>query len=145
MNRPVVLIVDDDEPTLDLCAEFLESEGYRIVRAQDGQEALERGVACLPDVVLLDMVLPGLDGVETCRRLKADPRTRRIPVALVSVRPRLKDYQARAGADGVLPKPFDLDALLQLIQTLLVRPAVAPTAYAVPLAGVGILEGVGRR
>jgi CheY-like chemotaxis protein len=145
MKRPVVLIVDDDESTRDLCAEFLESEGYRSVRARDGQEALERGVACVPDVVLLDVVLPGLDGVETCRQLKADPRTRHIPVALMSARSRLNDYQARAGADGVLSKPFDLDTLLHLIQTLLVEPAVAPAAHAAPLVGVGMREGVGRR
>ena len=148
MNPRVVLIVEDDEPTLDLCAEFLEGEGYRIVRARDGREALDRGIACLPDVVLLDLVLPSLDGLAVCRQLKADPRTRHIPVALMSARPRLQDYQARAGADGVLSKPFDLDALLQLIQTLLVQPAAAPTApaaYTVPLTGVGVLEDVGRR
>jgi DNA-binding response OmpR family regulator len=113
MGPKKILAVDDDEIFLGRIMADLKREGYDVVPAQDGEEALELLEAEKVDCVLLDLAMPGLGGVETCRRLKANPATRRLPVILFSAR---GDGAAMlealgAGADDVVPKSGDFALL----------------------------------
>ena len=114
-NAPLVLIVDDYAEGREVCAEYLAFRGYRVATAEDGMEALDKTRELLPDVILMDLSLPRLDGWEASRRLKGDERTRHIPIialtahALQSARERAVE----AGCDAVVTKPCpprDLEA-----------------------------------
>ena len=85
-DRGRVLIVDDDRRILDLLVELLQLEGYEVATAADGAEAIELSIGFAPDVVVSDVVMPVVGGLELCRRLKEDPRTAYIPVLLISGR-----------------------------------------------------------
>lgn len=104
---PLVLIVDDVDDGREICAEYLQFRGFRVATAADGLEALEKAFELLPDLILMDLSLPKLDGWEATRRLKQDERTRTIPVialtahALVSTHERARE----AGCDAVVTKP----------------------------------------
>jgi CheY-like chemotaxis protein len=114
-KAPLVLIVDDYAEGRDICAQYLAFRGYRVATAEDGLDALDKTRALAPDVILMDLSLPRLDGWEASRRLKADARTRHIPIialtahALASAR----DRAVAAGCDAVVTKPCpprDLEA-----------------------------------
>ncbi|HLI26508.1 MAG TPA: response regulator [Chloroflexota bacterium] len=110
---PTVLVVDDEVPIVLLLGELLHAEGYRVLTAHNGEDALALARAHLPNLVLADVMMPRLDGVELCRHLHADPRTRGIPVILMSA---VVTPHARAtSAVAFVSKPFDLDHLLALI------------------------------
>jgi CheY-like chemotaxis protein len=115
---PSVLIVDDDADIVMMLVQVLQDEGYE-VRAAIGEEALAIAAADRPDVVLLDIMMPGMDGVEVCRRLRADPRTTAIPVIAMSASHRLRERASEMEVNGLLAKPFDLDELLANIERLL--------------------------
>jgi adenylate cyclase len=106
---PRVLVVDDEQINLELAEAVLAPQGYRLSFATDGPEALRRVQHDPPDVVLLDILLPGMDGLAVCRALKADRRTRGIPVVLLTALRELDDRVAglEAGADDFLSKPFN--------------------------------------
>ncbi len=116
-----ILIVDDEPLNVELLRQELEDLGYLIDTAGDGIAALERVAKAPPDLVLLDVIMPRLDGIETCRRLKADPATALIPViimtALTAVEDRVRGI--RAGADDFLSKPVDDRELIARIETAL--------------------------
>jgi adenylate cyclase len=118
-----ILVVDDDPVIQKLLAVNFEMEGYRVVTGGDGEEALAQVVAERPDVVLLDVMMPKLDGIEVVRRIKADPDTAAIPVLLLSAKAQSKDIAAglEAGADGYITKPFDPLDLLERVAALLRR------------------------
>lgn len=116
---PVVLLVDDYEDAREMYAEFLEISGYEVIQAADGEEALAKVAERTPDVVLMDLSLPGVDGREATRRLKASPATSRIPVVILSGMP--QEYARVTGADSVLTKPCAPDVLVKEIQRLLLR------------------------
>lgn len=108
-----VLVVDDEEPNRTLLRDSLEPHGYEIEEAADGEAALRSVAACPPDVVLLDVMMPGMDGFEVCERLKQEPATASIPVLMVTA---LSARQERlmgiaAGANDFLNKPVDLQDL----------------------------------
>jgi PAS domain S-box-containing protein len=109
-----ILIVDDTPANLGVAVEHLEHMGYRVLVAQDGEEALERAEHMRPDIILLDVLMPGLDGFETCRRLKAAEGTREIPVifmtCLADAADKLSGFQA-GGVDFVT-KPFQIEELI---------------------------------
>jgi CheY-like chemotaxis protein len=114
-----VLVVDDDADIRQLIKVNLELEGFEVVTAVDGVECLDVVHGVRPDLVTLDVAMPRLDGLRTAERLRSDPRTRHIPVALVSGHPRI------AGADGeeppvdaLLPKPFEPSELVRLVRRL---------------------------
>jgi putative two-component system response regulator len=108
-----ILIVDDLPDNTTLLAHLVKDQGHEASVAFDGQQAMERAAAERPDVILLDVMMPGMDGIEVCRRLKADEELRRIPVILVTV----KDLDADvvrgldAGADDYVTKPFSREVL----------------------------------
>jgi len=116
-----VLVVDDDLGSVDLLQAYLEAEGYQVMVAYQGEEALEKAFARQPDLVLLDVIMPGLNGFEVCRRLKADPRTQFVPVVIITALRERKDKiaGAEAGADDFLTKPFDRVELLARTRNLL--------------------------
>jgi len=118
---PLVLIVDDFQDNREMYAMFLEHSGYRVAEAANGFEALERAFELLPDVIVMDLSLPGLDGWEATRRLKADGRTKQIPIlALTSHALEGFSEGARAaGCDGFVTKPCLPDQLVAEIRALL--------------------------
>jgi CheY-like chemotaxis protein len=121
-ERLLVLLVEDDRDGRLLFADWLEGAGFRVEQAHNGFQALERAFDLLPDAILTDLNIPGIDGYELTRRLKRDPRTRSIPVlAVTGYMPFALDPARadRAGCDAVLSKPCDPDDLARTLQTLI--------------------------
>jgi CheY-like chemotaxis protein len=116
---PTILIVDDERPLRDLLAAVFSGGGYRVVEAGDGRRALELVAAELPDAVVSDVMMPLMGGIELCRRLKADERTRDVRVVLMSAVG--QERADGAGADAFVGKPFDIDELERLVGRLLAR------------------------
>jgi putative two-component system response regulator len=121
VSRPIVLVVDDVAANRELLEAHLVDLGYDVRQARDGLEALARVADEEPDLILMDVDMPGLDGIEVCRRLKASDRTRLVPVVIVTA---FQDRATRllgldAGADDFLTKPFDPQELLIRCRVLL--------------------------
>src|SRR5882762_762730 len=116
-----ILVVDDDAANRELLQESLVAEGLEVVTAPDGRSSLDAFARLKPDLVLLDVNMPFLDGFEVCRRLKHNPDTRLTPVVLVTGLSATEDRirGIKAGADGFLSKPFDQSELLAHVRSLL--------------------------
>ena len=122
-----VLVVDDDRVIQQLLEVNLELEGYEVVgTASDGREALDKIAKLKPDLVILDIMMPKMDGMAVCRHLKADPETAKIPVILLSARAQDMDIRdgLDIGANAYLTKPFDPVELLDVVGRLLKGEAV---------------------
>jgi DNA-binding response OmpR family regulator len=121
--QPVVLAADDDEDILELVAFRLERSGYTVLRANDGEEALRLALEAKPDLAVLDVMMPKLDGFELTRRLRAEEATSRMPIILLTARAQDADVQAGfdAGADDYLRKPFSPQELRARVQAILGR------------------------
>lgn len=117
-----VLVVDDNKVIRQLIRVNLELEGFEVVTAADGAEALDIVHRVCPDVVTLDVVMPRLDGLRTAARLRDDPRTSHLPVAIISA---CTQYEVEsglaAGVDVFLSKPFDPAELVRLVRQLMLR------------------------
>jgi CheY-like chemotaxis protein len=120
---PRVLVVDDDPQVLRLMRVNLELEGYDVVSAPDGEEALEAVVSERPDVVVCDVMMPGVDGLTVLRNVRANPQTSKIPFVVVSAKAQRADVKAALdmGADKYITKPFDPQDLLDAVEHLLNR------------------------
>ena len=120
-QAPVVLIVEDDPETRHFYQETFEQDGFRIEQAHNGLQALEKAIEACPDLILTDIAVPGIDGIELCRRLRADERTRSIPVLAITGYGdrRYPDRAIGAGADHVLIKPCGPDVLVSEARRLL--------------------------
>ena len=118
---PKILLVEDNEMNRDMLSRRLSRKGYEVVMAVDGQQGLETAQSEKPDLILMDMSLPVLDGWEATRRLKADPETRGIPVIALTAHAMAGDREKtlEAGCDDYDTKPIDLPRLLEKIQVLL--------------------------
>jgi diguanylate cyclase (GGDEF)-like protein len=118
-----VLVVDDERNILEIIRFNLEVEGYEVLTSQDGEEALRLVQESRPDIILCDIMMPEIDGLEVCRRLKADGRTNQIPVVMLSARTQAQDKVASidAGADDFITKPFDFSDLVARIIINLIR------------------------
>src|SRR5262245_16669237 len=118
---PLVLIVEDYEDAREMYAEYLKYSGFRVAEARNGLEALELAQKLLPDVILMDLALPGMDGWEATRKLKSDERTRRIPVIAVTGHALSghSDTARRAGCDAFVSKPCLPDALVAEVRKML--------------------------
>src|SRR5262249_31621431 len=116
-----ILIVDDQPVNVDILQTRLAIHGYEILTAGDGEEALARARAAQPDVILLDIMMPKLDGIEVCRRLKADTSLPFMPIIMVTAKADSKDVVAGldAGADEYLTKPIDQAALVARVKSML--------------------------
>ena len=128
-----VLVVDDNRDIVELVQRVLRTEGYEVVIARDGLEALQQEAVTHPNLVILDVNLPALDGWEVCKRIKA---RRDVPVILLTVRAERADIErSRAvGADEHILKPFDITDMLKHIADLLARTNTTPTyTYSNPI------------
>ena len=116
-----ILIADDNQAMREAIIRFVEAEGYTALAARNGREALALALEKQPDLVLLDVTMPDIDGFEVCRRLKDDPRTALIPITMLTVldSPDHRWYGIEAGADDFLTKPFDERLLRARIQSQL--------------------------
>jgi DNA-binding response OmpR family regulator len=117
---PKILIVDDDPPTRETLTTLLSDGSYELVTATNGTEALTIASELLPDLILLDVMMPVVDGFEVCRRLRADPRLAEVPIIMLTA---LDDRASRlrgleAGADDFLNKPFDGSELRTRVRTI---------------------------
>ncbi len=121
MAEATVLVVDDDPVIQGLLRVNFEMEGYDVITAGDGVEGLERARSEQPDVVILDVMMPRMDGLEVARTLKADPSTAPIPIVLVSAKAQEIDVRAggATGADAYVTKPFDPLELLKRVEALI--------------------------
>ncbi len=118
-----VLVVDDERNILDIIKFNLEMEGYEVTTSMEGEEALRLVHEIKPDLILCDIMMPVLDGLEVCRRLKADGRTNQIPVVMLSARTQAQDKisSIEAGADDFITKPFDFSDLVARMKINLIR------------------------
>ncbi|MDQ4142496.1 MAG: response regulator [Actinomycetota bacterium] len=116
-----VLICDDDPVILRLIQVNLELEGFEVLLAHDGANAIEIATAEHPDLVVLDIMMPRLDGYQTCERLKAEASTKDIPVVFLSAKAQESDIEKgrKYGVADYLTKPFDPDDLVEVVQRLL--------------------------
>ena len=117
MAHQTVLVVEDNPLNRELVVDLLEGAGYTVLQADEGVGLLERVKAGQPGLILLDLQLPGLDGVTLARQLKADPATREIPVLAMTAYARLEDQERAmaAGCDGYFRKPLDTKGFLQTV------------------------------
>lgn len=115
------LIIDDEEALTIIMSRFLEGAGFAVQAATSGPEGLEKAVAGRPDVVIVDVMMPEMDGYEVCRRLRRDPRTARTAIVVLTARGQLidKEIALRAGADAHMIKPYQGKALVETIRNLL--------------------------
>lgn len=123
MGQPRILIIEDERGLVQSLNWYFSREGYETHVAQDGQEGLKKAQMLLPDVVLLDVMLPGLDGLTVCRELRAGERTRDIPIIMITAKSEETDQidGFARGADDYVTKPFNNKILLQRIKALLRR------------------------
>ncbi len=131
-DPPRILVVDDNEANLDIAKTRLQSQGYEVFTAVDGEAALESVRTSNPDLLLLDIMMPKLDGIEVTRRLKGDPTFPFIPIILVTAKADAKDVVAGldAGGDDYLIKPFDHASLMARVRSMLRIKALHDTVEA---------------
>ena len=121
MSRPTVLVVDDHEDNRRILRDLLRSAGYEVVEATTGEDGVATAKARVPDVILMDIQLPGIDGYETTRRIKAEESLRRIPLIVVTSYALSGDdaKAIAAGADAYVAKPFSPRAMLAKVREYL--------------------------
>lgn len=126
-NRPLVLIVEDQSDLRQLYAEHLTMSGFDVLEAGNGADAIHATAARLPDVVLMDLSLPVVDGWEATRRLKADTQTAHIPIVALTAHDGSGELKRAtdAGCDWFVPKPCPPDALITELRRVLTRPTPA--------------------
>jgi CheY-like chemotaxis protein len=119
--RPLVLIVDDHPINLKLASEVLLASAYEVVVAADAEQAQQLLTTLVPDLILMDIALPGMDGLALTKIIKADPRLRRVPVvALTAYAMRGDELKASdAGCDGYITKPIDTRSLVEQVRALI--------------------------
>jgi two-component system phosphate regulon response regulator PhoB len=124
MSKPTVLIVEDERSLQDVLSYNLSNEGFDVVTASDGQEGLQRAQRSLPDIILLDLMLPVIDGLQVCRQLRSDPRTQHIRILMLTAKSEEVDEIVgfSMGADDYVTKPFKIKPLIHRIKALLRRP-----------------------
>ena len=123
MKKNRILIVEDEESLLKLESILLSSKGYSVTGVMDGKSALDEISARKPDLVVLDIMLPEMDGFEVCKRIKENPETAGIPVVMLTAKKNSQDYARgmQVGADAYVTKPFKSAQVIELIEGLLSR------------------------
>ena len=132
MNRqkrkhiPLIMVVDDEKDIVDSVGISLEADGYNVIKASTGHDAIEKARLEIPDLVLLDIMLPDMNGYEICDRLRKDPLTKLIPIIMLTGRGGLNDKieGLDTGADDYITKPFNIRELKARVRTVLRRSMV---------------------
>ena len=121
MGKKKILVVDDEKDLVATLAYRLEANGYEVIKANDGQEGLDKAKSEKPDLIVLDLMLPKIDGYKVCRILKFDEKYKHIPIILFTARAQESDIKLgqEVGVDVYLAKPFEPDILLSKIAELL--------------------------
>ena len=152
MAKQTILVVDDEEDIRELVQLNLSREGYAILPCETGEQALDRAFSKMPDLIILDLMLPGIDGLEVCKRLKNDPKTQQIPLVMLTAKGEEADIVTglELGADDYVTKPFSGKVLVARVRRLLRRQqdsagertvvkvhdlAIDPDRYEVSVAG----------
>lgn len=124
-NRPnkvaTVLVVEDTPSEMELMSHYLREAGYQVINASSGKEGLDRAIAQQPDVIVTDVVMPGISGYELCRKLKRTPETQTVPVVICSSKKQSIDrlWGMRQGAKAYLTKPYTKTELTEAIEAVL--------------------------
>lgn len=136
MSQQSILIVEDERSLVEILQYNLSNEGFNVMTATDGQDGLRRAQAALPDLVVLDLMLPVIDGLQLCRQLRSDPRTQHIRILMLTAKSEEVDEIVgfNMGADDYVSKPFKMKPLIQRIKALLRRPAATHTSGDVVVA-----------
>jgi two-component system alkaline phosphatase synthesis response regulator PhoP len=123
MEKQTILVVDDEEDIVELVELNLAREGYKVLKCGTGEQAMETASSKLPDLMVLDLMLPGIDGLEVCRRLKNHPKTEQIPIIILSAKGEEADIVAglELGADDYVTKPFSGKVLVARVRRILRR------------------------
>jgi two-component system phosphate regulon response regulator PhoB len=123
MTRATVLVIDDEKDLLELVRYNLEKEHLDVICASDGQSGLDIGLKHKPDLVLLDLMMPGMNGMEVCKQLRGDQRTRRVPIIMLTAKAAETDkiVGLEMGADDYITKPFSVRELLARVRAVLRR------------------------
>ncbi len=118
MQKYKILVVDDEEITTDLAKRFLERYDFEVVCSHDGEGALKVAYSELPNLILLDVMLPDIDGFEVCKRLKSDDAFKKVPILMFTAKGLNRDREKgrEAGADDYIVKPFSGKALVEVIK-----------------------------
>lgn len=119
----LVLVVDDEEMTRRILATLLKLDGHECVEAEDGLEALEKTVALNPDAIILDVMMPVMDGITVCKKLRADPATAHVPIVMLSGRAQInaEGEGLEAGANAYMRKPIEPKKMLEILKDLMSR------------------------
>jgi two-component system alkaline phosphatase synthesis response regulator PhoP len=128
MPKEKILVVDDEADLLELVRYNLTKEGFRVTCVATGEEAIEQGRKDVPDLVILDLLLPSVDGLEVCRRLKSDAKTKHVPILMLSAKSEEADVVTglELGADDYMTKPFSPRVLLARVRAVLRRKLAEP-------------------
>lgn len=115
-----ILIVEDTLSELELMSHYLRESGYNVINALGGKEALNKVIESKPDVIVTDVVMPGMSGFELCRRLKTNPATEKIPIVICSSKNQEIDrlWGMKQGADAYLTKPFTREQIIRAIKSV---------------------------
>lgn len=130
MAKQKILIIEDEPSLVDVLTYNLAKEGFEVTSARDGQDGLRRVEALLPDLVILDLMLPVIDGLQVCRQIRSNPRTQHVRVLMLTARSEEVDEIVgfNMGADDYVTKPFKMKPLIHRIKALLRRPQVDETS-----------------
>ncbi|HVJ68779.1 MAG TPA: response regulator transcription factor [Caulifigura sp.] len=127
MSKPKILVVDDESSIADVLVYNLSKENFEVATAADGQTAIQRAQSFQPALVILDLMLPVMDGLQVCRQLRSDPRTRNTRILMLTAKGDETDEIVgfNLGADDYVAKPFRIKPLIERVKALLRRPRVA--------------------
>lgn len=115
-----ILIVEDSPSELELMSHYLNESGYNVIKASGAKEALEKAVLEQPDIIVTDVVMPGMSGFELCRSLKRNPATQKVPIVICSSKNQEIDrlWAMRQGADAYVTKPYTREQLLRALKSV---------------------------
>ena len=138
-----ILVIEDDPTSLRLIEYALKQRGYQVLTTLNGLEGIITAQKEEPDLIMLDIMLPGIDGFEVCRRLHAGSQTARVPILIISAKTQKEDINAgfRAGADDYLPKPASPTEIINRVESLLAR-KISGQAKVIPFVNSGQIPGM---